>query len=123
MKSKLIFVFIGLILLITLSGVADEGANPFNPIFSSTSGGAIDAPIGAKGKHPLQQYPVKNYVLMGVIASSKRKVALIRAKNGEEYFVEFGCYENYIFLAIPKGKSPRLAALVLKLVKRIGLFL
>ena len=90
MKSKLIFVFIGLILLITLSGVADEGANPFNPIFSSTSGGAVDAPIGAKGKHPLQQYPVKNYVLMGVIASSKRKVALIRAKNGEEYFVRVG---------------------------------
>jgi len=90
MKFKLIFVFIGVILSITLTGVANEGVNPFNPIFSSIPGGAIDAPLGAEGKHPLQQYPVKNYILMGVIASSRGKIALIRARNGEEYFVRVG---------------------------------
>jgi len=90
MKSKLIYAFIGVVLSITLTGVANEGINPFNPIFSSTPGGATDAPLGTEGKHPLQQYPVKNYILMGVIASSKGKIALIRARNGEEYFVRIG---------------------------------
>jgi Tfp pilus assembly protein PilP len=77
-------------LSITLTGVANESANPFNPIFSSTLGGATDAPAGTEGKHPLQQYPVKNYILMGVIASSNANIALIRARNGEEYFVRVG---------------------------------
>jgi Tfp pilus assembly protein PilP len=90
MKSKLIFAFIGVILSITLTSVANEGVNPFDPIFSSTSGGAIDASLDTEGKHPLQQYPVKNYILMGVISSSKGKIALIRARNGEEYFVRIG---------------------------------
>jgi len=91
MKSKLKFTFIGVVLSITLTGVADEGINnPFNPIFSNTPGGAIDVPIGTEGKHPLLQYSVKNYIIMGVIASSKGKIALIRAKNGEEYFVRVG---------------------------------
>jgi type IV pilus assembly protein PilP len=90
MKSKLIFTFIGVMLSITLASVADEGANPFNPIFSSTLGGATDAPTGTEGKHPLQQYPVKNYILMGVIASGNANIALIRARNGEEYFVRVG---------------------------------
>jgi len=90
MKSKLIYAFIGVVLSITLTGVANEGINPFNPIFSSTPGGATDAPSGTEGKHPLQQHPVKNYILTGVISSSKGKIALIRAKNGEEYFVRVG---------------------------------
>lgn len=90
MKSKILFAFIGVILSITITGVASEGANPFNPIFSSSSGGATDAYVdgaSAQGKHVLQQHPVKNYILMGSISSDSGQIALIRARNGEEYFV------------------------------------
>ena len=90
LRNKLVLILSGVFLSITLTGVANESANPFNPIFSSTLGGATDAPAGTEGKHPLQQYPVKNYILMGVIASSNANIALIRARNGEEYFVRVG---------------------------------
>ena len=86
MKSKILFAFVGVILSITITGVASEGANPFNPI--SYSGTNLAPPPGSvEGVHPLQQSPVNSYILMGVITSSKGKIGLIKAKNGGEYFV------------------------------------
>jgi Tfp pilus assembly protein PilP len=93
MKSKILFIALGVTLSIALNGIANEGANPFYPIFSSTSSGATDAYIegeDAEGEHPLQQYPVKKYILMGTLSSIKGEIGLIRAKNGNEYFVRFG---------------------------------
>ena len=85
MKSKLLFAFVGVILSITISGVASEGANPFNPISYSGTNPVLSGPV--EGVHPLQQDPVNSYILMGVITSSKGKIGLIKAKNGGEYFV------------------------------------
>ncbi len=90
MKSKIIFISVGIALSLALSGVANEGVNPFNSIFSSTAGGATDAYAQGdetQGKHPLQQFAVKKYILMGTLSSAKGEIALIRANNGEEYFI------------------------------------
>jgi len=35
----------------------------------------------------LQQQPVKSYTLMALIASKKGDIAMVRSKNGEEFFV------------------------------------
>lgn len=85
MKSKILFAFVGFILSITISGVASEGANPFDPISYSGTNPVSPGPV--EGVHPLQQGPVNSYILMGVITSSKGKIGLIKAKNGGEYFV------------------------------------
>ncbi len=83
---KLLLTFFGVVLSITINTVASEGANPFNPIDSSViADPTLSGPV--KGVHPLQQSPVSDYVLMGVVISSKSKIGLVRAKNGGEYFV------------------------------------
>lgn len=89
MKSKAIFITLGVLLSVTLTGVANESANPFNPIFNTTSGSGASEYIedGSANVHPLQQQPVKNYTLMALIASNKGNIAMVRAKNGEEFFV------------------------------------
>jgi type IV pilus assembly protein PilP len=69
---------------------AVEGVNPFYPLHSSSTGNATNA-YGASNafdnRHPLQQHQVKDYTLMGVIASQQKQMALIRTANAEEYFV------------------------------------
>jgi type IV pilus assembly protein PilP len=94
MKNKIIFILlVGVVpLLFVLTSVSsDEGANPFNPIFSKSSTIAQDAYSDdnetSKGVHPLQQQSVKNYILMAVITSKKGKIAMVRTKKGGEYFV------------------------------------
>jgi len=84
------FVAIGMVVSLGLGGVATQAANPFNPILSGATGGATDAYIeGSEGqlKHPLQQYAVTKYSLIATLSSAKGEIALIRANNGEEYFV------------------------------------
>lgn len=85
--SKLLLIFTGIVLSITINVVANEGVNPFNPIDSYVASGPTH-PGGVEGAHPLQQNLVNEYILMGVIVSSKGKIGLIRAKNGGEYFVK-----------------------------------
>lgn len=89
MKNKIIFTTLGVLLSITLTGIASESANPFNPIFSSTSESGASEYIedDSANVHPLQQQPVKNYTLIALIASSNGSIAMVRAKNGEEFFV------------------------------------
>jgi len=89
MKNKIIFIISGVLLSVTLTGVANEGANPFNPIFSSSPGSGASEYIedGSEKVHPLQQQPVKSYTLMALIASKKGDIAMVRSKNGEEFFV------------------------------------
>jgi len=83
--TKSLFIFSGIVLSIAVNVVANEGVNPFDPI---DSGGVVNLPSGhTEGKHPLQQYTVKNYILMGAISSDNGQIALVRAKNGAEYFV------------------------------------
>ena len=89
MKNKLIFVILGIFLSITLTSVANENRNPFEDIASSSGGGLDAYPNGdvIEGAHPLQKYPVNNYILMALITSSKGDIAMVRTKNGEEFFV------------------------------------
>ncbi len=89
MKNKLIFTILGVFLSITLTGIANENRNPFEDITSGSGGGVSAYPDGetVEGVHPLKKYPVNNYILMALITSKKSNIAMIRAKNGEEFFI------------------------------------
>ncbi len=76
------------LLSISTASNGNETLNPFNPI--SYSGGSAAAPVSTGEVHPLQQSEVKEYVLMGIISSDTKKIALVRAQNGGEYFVKVG---------------------------------
>jgi|TARA_B100002003_G_scaffold195571_1_gene185477 type IV pilus assembly protein PilP len=78
---------------IVSTSVADD--NAFGSLITNTETtvSAIDAPAAEvidKSLHPLLQHPVKSYILMGVVISKSVKIALIRANNGEEYFIRVG---------------------------------
>jgi Tfp pilus assembly protein PilP len=89
MNNKLIFIVIGAFLSITLAGIANENRNPFEDLESSSGGGFDAYPDGdaIEGAHPLQKHPVENYTLMALITSKKGDIAMVRAENGEEFFV------------------------------------
>ena len=93
MKIKLVlFVFW---MMLSIVGTSVAGDNAFGSLVTNTETAvsAIDAPapdVIDKSVHPLLQHPVKSYILMGVVISKKVKIALIRANNGEEYFVREG---------------------------------
>lgn len=89
MKNKIIFIMLGSLLSITLTSAANEGANPFNPIFGSAPGSGASEYIEGDSEniHPLQQQPAKNYTLMALIASKNGGIAMVRSKSGEEFFV------------------------------------
>jgi type IV pilus assembly protein PilP len=96
MKNKPIFILlVGVVSLsFALTSVSSgEGANPFKPI-SPKSLGIPPYPPGdngtSKGVHPLQQQSAENYTLMAVITSKNGKIAMVRSKNGGEYFVRIG---------------------------------
>ena len=93
MKIKLVLFVFWMMLSIVGTSVADD--NAFGSLITNTETtvSAIDAPAADvidKSVHPLLQHPVKSYILMGVVISKKVKIALIRANNGEEYFVREG---------------------------------
>ena len=88
LRNKIAFIGLGAFLSIALTSIANEGANPFDPIFNASSGSsATDYIDGDSSVHPLQQQAVKKYTLMALIASKKGDIAMVRAKNGEEFFV------------------------------------
>jgi|GEM_PF-539184 hypothetical protein len=88
LRSKIAFIGLGAFLSIALTSIANEGVNPFDPIFNTSSGSsATDYIDGDSSVHPLQQQAVKKYTLMALIASKKGDIAMVRAKNGEEFFV------------------------------------
>ena len=93
MKIKLVlFVFWT---MLSIVGTSVAGDNAFGSLVTNTETAvsAIDAPapdVIDKSVHPLLQHPVKSYILMGVVISKKVKIGLIRANNGEEYFVREG---------------------------------
>ena len=93
MKIKLVLFAFWMMLSIVGTSVADD--NAFGSLITNTETtvSAIDAPapdVIDKSVHPLLQHPVKSYILMGVVISKTVKIALIRANNGEEYFVREG---------------------------------
>jgi len=93
MKIKLVLFVFWMMLSIVGTSVADD--NAFGSLVTNTETvvSAIDAPapdVIDKSVHPLLQHPVKSYILMGVVISKKVKIGLIRANNGEEYFVREG---------------------------------
>ena len=93
MKIKLVLFVFWMMLSIVGTSVADD--NAFGSLITNTETtvSAIDAPapdVIDKSVHPLLQHPVKSYILMGVVISKKVKIALIRANNGEEYFIRVG---------------------------------
>ena len=93
MKIKLVLFVFWMMLSIVGTSVADD--NAFGSLITNTETAvsAIDAPAADvidKSVHPLLQHPVKSYILMGVVISKKVKIGLIRANNGQEYFVREG---------------------------------
>ena len=93
MKIKLVLFVFWMMLSIVGTSVADDNAFGSLVTNTETAVSAIDAPapdVIDKSVHPLLQHPVKSYILMGVIISKKVEIGLIRANNGEEYFVREG---------------------------------
>ena len=95
MKIKRVLFVFWMMLSIPIVGTSVANDNAFGPLFPDTvtTASAIDAPapdVIDKSVHPLVQHPVKSYILMGVVTSKIVKIGLIRANNGEEYFVRVG---------------------------------
>ena len=90
MKIKLVLFVFWMMLSIVGTSVADDNAFGSLVTNTETAVSAIDAPapdVIDKSVHPLLQHPVKSYILMGVVISKTVKIALIRANNGDEYFI------------------------------------
>ena len=95
MKIKLVLFVFWMMLSIPIVGTSVADDNAFGSLVTNTETAvsAIDAPAADvidKSVHPLLQHPVKSYILMGVVISKTVKIALIRANNGEEYFIREG---------------------------------
>ena len=95
MKIRLVLFILWMMLSIPIVGTSVADDNAFGSLITNTETtvSAIDAPAAEvidKSLHPLLQHPVKSYILMGVVISKTVKIALIRANNGEEYFVREG---------------------------------
>jgi len=92
MNSKRPLILSCLLLLVSLN-VASNEVNPFTPIFSAAPEGAPEVYVDdgtSEEKHPLQRLAAKSYVLMGVITSKDKSLALVRAGNGGLYFLQPG---------------------------------
>ena len=95
MKIKLVLFLLWMMLSISIVSTSVADDNAFGSLITNTETtvSAIDAPAAEvidKSLHPLLQHPVKSYILMGVVISETVKIALIRANNGEEYFIRVG---------------------------------
>jgi len=95
MKIKLVLFVLWTMLSISIVSTSVADDNAFGSLITNTDTAvpAIDAPAAEvidKSLHPLLQHPVKSYILMGVVISKNVKIALIRANNGEEYFIRVG---------------------------------
>ena len=95
MKIKLVLFVFWMMLSIPIVGTSVAADNAFGSLITNTETtvSAIDAPAAEvidKSLHPLLQHPVKSYILMGVVISKTVKIGLIRANNGEEYFIRVG---------------------------------
>ncbi|SVA37665.1 uncharacterized protein METZ01_LOCUS90519 [marine metagenome] len=95
MKIKLVLFLLWTMLSISLASTSVADDNAFGSLITNTETtvSAIDAPAAEvidKSLHPLLQHPVKSYILMGVVISKTVKIGLIRANNGEEYFIRVG---------------------------------
>ena len=90
LRCKVTFIGLGAFLSVALTSFANEGVNPFDPIFNASSGSTNASDyIGTDSSvHPLQQQAVKDYTLMALISSKTGDIAMVRAKNGEEFFVK-----------------------------------
>ena len=95
MKIKLVLSVLWTMLSISIVSTSVADDNAFGSLITNTDTTvpAADAPAAEvidKSLHPLLQHPVKSYILMGVVISKSVKIALIRANNGEEYFIRVG---------------------------------
>jgi hypothetical protein len=95
MKIKLVlFVFWVIFTMpIVSTSVADSGTFGSLANNTNTTVPATNSPppeVIDKSLHPLVQNPVNSYILMGVVISKTVKIALIRANNGQEYFIREG---------------------------------
>ena len=95
MKIKLVLFLLWTMLSIPIVSISVADDNAFGSLITNTETtvSAIDAPAAEvidKSLHPLLQHPVKSYILMGVVISKTVKIGLIRANNGEEYFIRVG---------------------------------
>ena len=96
MKTKLVLFVLWMMLSIPLARTSVADDNAFGSLITDTvppADIAILVPTAEvidKSIHPLLQHPVKSYILMGVVISKTVKIGLIRANNGEEYFIRVG---------------------------------
>ncbi|SFV77506.1 hypothetical protein MNB_SUP05-4-686 [hydrothermal vent metagenome] len=84
LREKVVLVSLGVFISIAFTTIASEGVNPFEPIYETTSG---PNPTDYVGIHPLQKYQAKSYILAALITSKKGNIAMVKVKNGQEYFV------------------------------------
>jgi hypothetical protein len=87
LRERLALIGLGAFLSITFTTVADEKINPFASIVVTSGSSAADYIESDESVHPLQQHQIKSYTLVALIDSKKAKIAMIRAKNGQEYFI------------------------------------
>jgi hypothetical protein len=95
MKIKLVLFLLWMMLSIPIVSNSIAASDTFGTLTANTetTSTALDAPAADvidKSLHPLLQHPVKSYILMGVVISKTVKIALIRANNGDEYFIREG---------------------------------
>jgi type IV pilus assembly protein PilP len=95
MRINLVLFVFWMMPSVSIVGTSVANDNAFGSLITNTETTitAIDSPAADvidKSVHPLLQHPVKSYILMGVVTSKIVKIGLIRANNGEEYFVRVG---------------------------------
>ena len=89
MTFKRFLLLTSLMIAVPLSSMA-EPSNPFQPIFSAATEGGAEVYIedgSSEEKHPMQRLAVTSYVLMAVVVSADKSLALVRAGNGGLYFL------------------------------------
>ena len=94
MKAKFVLILSCMVFSISLVSVSVAADNAFGSLITEIKdSSAMNAPSAEtidKTLHPLLQSAVSSNTLMAIMISPSIKIALIRAQNGEEYFIRVG---------------------------------
>ena len=93
------FSFTRIVLPVIVLGFPIAGfcTNPFSSISTSSSGANIQPSVVTTKeldpeKHPLVRWPLENYVIMGILLSENKSVAIVRTPppHSQTYLLRFG---------------------------------
>ena len=94
MKAKFVLILSCMVFSISLVSVSVAADNSYGSLITEIKdSSAMNAPSAEaidKTPHPLLQSAVSSNTLMAIMISPSIKIALIRAQNGEEYFIRVG---------------------------------